>query len=109
MIDVDEIDKAVAFLRDTAERAAKARAERLHLEDFSRSLKAKLMSEHIEESLGAQERYAYADPRYIAHLEALKMTIHDDEKYRFLREAAQAKIEVWRSQLSWAKTQESIR
>lgn len=109
MIDIDEIDKAVNFLRDSSEKAAKSRSERLHLEDFTKSLKSKLMKEHIEETLGAQEREALADQRYLAHLEVLKMAIHDDEKLRFLREAAQAKIEVWRSQLSWAKTQESVR
>lgn len=109
MIDVDEIDRAVAFLRDTAEKAAKARAERLHLDDYSKSLKAQLMGEHLGESLGAQERNALADERYRSHLAVLKMAIHQDEKWRFMREAAQAKIEVWRSQLSWAKTQESIR
>ena len=109
MLDVDDIDRAVEFLRDSSEKAAKARAERLHMEDFTKSLRAKLMCEHTNKPLGAQEREALADQRYISHLEVLKQCIHDDEKFRFLREAAQAKIEVWRSQLSWAKTQESIR
>ena len=109
MIDPDDIDRAVEFLRDSSEKAAKARAERLHMEDFTKSLKAQIMSEHVEKPLGAQEREAYADPRYVTHLETLKMCVHNDEKFRFLREAAQARIEVWRSQLSWAKTQESIR
>ena len=109
MIDIDEIERAVEFLRDSSETAAKARAERLYLDDFSRSVKAEIMGEHVDESLGAQERIAYADARYRNHLEILKMAIHRDERFRFLREAAQAKIEVWRSQLSWAKTQEAIR
>jgi len=109
MLDVDDIDRAVEYLRDSSEKAAQARADRLHLEDFTKSLKAKLMGEHLGETLGAQEREALADQRYLTHLEALKLAIHDDEKFRFMREAAQARIEVWRSKLSWAKTQESIR
>ena len=108
MIDINDIDKAVNFLRDSAEEAAQCRADRLHLDDYSKSLKSQIMSENVSESLGAQERNAYADKRYQLHLEALKIAIYKDEKLRFLREAAQAKIEVWRSQLSWAKTQEKI-
>jgi predicted house-cleaning noncanonical NTP pyrophosphatase (MazG superfamily) len=109
MIDINDIDRAVEYLRDSADKAAQARAERLYLDEFTKHLKAKLMKEHIGEAVNAQEREALADPRYLTHLEALKTAIHNDEKYRFLREAAQVKVEVWRSQLSWAKTQESIR
>ena len=109
MIEIEDISRAVEFLRDSSEDAARCRAERLYLEDFTKSLKAKLMSEHVGETLGAQEREALADQRYLTHLEALRSAIHDDERLRFLREAAQVKAEVWRSQLSWAKTQESIR
>ena len=109
MLSEHDIEKAVEFLRDSAQEAAQARADRLHLEDFSRVLKSQIMAEHLSEPLGAQERTAYADVRYANHLEALKHAIYLDERFRFLREAASAKIEVWRSQLSWAKTQENIR
>ena len=97
MINDEAIDKALAFLRDTAQDAAQARANRLHLDDYSRVIKAQIMSEHLAETVSAQERYAYGDVRYRNHLEALKVAIFEDEKMRFLREAAGAKIEVWRS------------
>jgi hypothetical protein len=93
----DEIDKALDFLRDEAVNVAKARAERLYMEDFTRVLKAKLMGECNESAIGAQERFAYADPRYEAHLEATKTAVENDEKGRFLLRAAEAKIEAWRS------------
>lgn len=109
MITEEAVEKAVDWLRDNAEEAAKARSERLYLDDYSRVLKATIMGEHLSESLGAQERHAYSDVRYKNHLEALKMAIFEDERARYMRDAAQAKIEVWRSELSWAKTQESIR
>lgn len=109
MITDEQIESAVDYLRDSADACAKKRAERLYLEDFTRALKAEIMSQHLAESLGAQERYAYGDTRYKNHLEALKRAIFLDEQCRFLREAAQAKIEVWRSQLSWAKTQDLVR
>lgn len=97
MITDAEIDKALAYLRDTAETAAKARATRLYLDDFSRVLKATIMSEHLAEPVNAQERYAYSDTRYKNHLAALQLAIYEDEKARFMRGAAEAKIEAWRT------------
>ena len=98
MISDEQIEAAVDYLRDSAEACAKKRAERLYLEDFTRCLKAEIMSQHLAEALGAQERYAYGDMKYRNHLEALKLAIYEDEKGRFLREAANAKIEAWRTQ-----------
>jgi len=47
-----------------------------------------------------QEREAYSDPRYVQHLEAIKQAVEIDEGHRFLRAAADAKIEAWRTQSS---------
>jgi len=97
MVSDDALEKALDYLRDTADSAAQRRADRLYLEDYSRVLKATVMAEHLAEPVNAQERYAYSDLRYRNHLEALKIAIFEDEKARFLREAAAVKIEVWRS------------
>ena len=98
MINDSDIEKALHFLIQTADEAAQARANRLHLDDFSRVLKAQIMSEHLAEPLGAQERHAFNDVRYRNHLEGLKIAIYNDERNRFLRAAAEAKIEVFRTQ-----------
>ena len=98
MVSDDQMEKALDYLRDTAEQAAQWRANRLYLDDFSRVLRAQIMSEHLSEPVNAQERYAYADVRYKNHLEGLKQAIYEDEKARFLREAAQVKVDVWRSE-----------
>ena len=100
MISDEQIEAAVDYLRDSAEACAKKRAERLYLEDFTRSLKAEIMSQHLAEALGAQERYAYSDLRYRNHLEALKLAIWEDEKGRFLRDAAETKIRAWQTMSS---------
>jgi hypothetical protein len=47
-----------------------------------------------------QEREAYSDPRYVEHLEAIKQAVEIDEGHTFLRAAADAKIEAWRTQSS---------
>ncbi len=97
MISEKEVEQAVDYLRDTAEQAAKCKAERIYLEEFRKSLKAIIMKESVDATVSAQEREAYADPRYIAHLETMRMAISADEKIRFMRVAAEAKIEAWRS------------
>jgi len=97
MVTNEALEKALDYLRDTADECARKRAERLYLEDYSRVLKATIMSEHLAEPVNAQERYALSDNRYRNHLEGLKIAIYEDEKARYLREAAAVKVEVWRS------------
>lgn len=96
----EEIDKALDYLRDNADDAAKARAERIYCEEYRKTLKAKLMKEHSTLSAVLQEREAYSDDRYVEHLEVIKEAVFRDEKHRFLRSAAEAKIEAWRTQSS---------
>ena len=95
----EEIDKALAYLRDSAELAAEARANRQYVEEFRKTIKAQLMVKHADAgvSIGAQERDAYADQEYIIHLNAIREAVKIDEKYRFLREAADAKIRAWQT------------
>lgn len=97
MISEAEIQKAVDFLRDSAPKIAQARAEMMYHDEYRKSLKAMLMKEHIDESLGAQEREAYADQRYQEHLNAMRAAIAKYETLRAQREAAAIKIEAWRS------------
>lgn len=96
----DEIDKALDYLRDNARDAAQARADRIYVEEYRKVIKAQLMKEHGDKSAVLQEREAYADPRYVAHLDAIKQAVFEDEGHRFLRAAADAKIEAWRTQSS---------
>jgi hypothetical protein len=96
----DEIDKALDFLRDNARDAAQARADRIYVEEYRKTLKATLMKEHGGSSAALQERDAYADQRYVQHLEAIRDAVKVDEFHRFMRIAAEAKIEAWRTQSS---------
>jgi len=98
MITEAEIEKACNWLRDNAVEAAQARANRIYLEEFRKALKAELMKKHISESIGAQEREAYSSPEYREFLEGLKEAVRQDEHNRFMRAAAMAKIEAWRTQ-----------
>ena len=88
------------YIRDKAPAYAKAKAERIYLEEFRKTKKAMCM--RSAESAGvnaisAQERDAYANPEYAALLEGLRDAVEAEEKLRWLIVGAQAKIEVWRS------------
>jgi hypothetical protein len=91
-------NKAVDFIIQNAPKFAKAKAERVYLEEYRKSLKALLMSQSGSQSLGAQERDAYAHEDYTALLEGLKAAVEAEEKIRWEIVAAQARIEIWRSE-----------
>ena len=95
-----EIDpnKAVDFIRDNGKHYAAAKAERIYMEEFRKSLKAMLMKQSMETAVNAQEREAYSHPDYVAHLKALRDAVKIEEKLRWEMVAAQARVEVWRSQ-----------
>jgi ABC-type transport system involved in cytochrome c biogenesis ATPase subunit len=97
MITTNEIEKAIDFLVKSASEAGQSRANRIYLEEFRKSLKAQIMSHHQELPVNAQEREAYKDEQYIQHLDAMKTAIQEDEKMRFLIEAAKVKISVWQT------------
>lgn len=98
MISEDEIEKAVNWLASSATQAAQARATREYLSEYRKTLKAQIMRENVDIPLAAQEREAYADPRYVTHLEALKIAIQEDERMRWLQAAAEAKVSAWQTQ-----------
>ena len=97
MISQRDIEKALDFLRDSAESAAVNRSNRVYMEEYRKSLKAQLMSDNLDMAVNAQEREAYRNVEYITHLEAMKEAIYQDEKLRFLIEAAKIKISAWQT------------
>ena len=85
---------------------AKAKGERVYLEEYRKSKKALLMAESTAEAANAREQYAYAHPEYIALLGGLREAVEVEEKLRWDLIAAQARIEVWRSQEATSRAQE---
>jgi hypothetical protein len=100
LITEQEVDRALAYLRDQAEADAQARAERLYLEQFIKTVLAQEMAKSTATSIAASEVGARVSVAYGNALLAFKQSIHDDEKRRFLRSAAEARIDAWRTQES---------
>ena len=96
-LNLQAIDQAVDYLRDNSEAGAKARAERIYLEEYRKSLKAILMKKFTDLPVSAQEREAYAHPEYQNILKGLKQAVYNDEYHRYMRQSAVAKIDAWRT------------
>lgn len=94
------IFRSLDFIRDNAPAYAKAKSERVYLEEFRKSKKALLMRDAEaagHKSAVSQEREAYADPSYLQLLDGLRVAVEQEEALRWLIVGAQAKIEVWRT------------
>ena len=104
MITADDAERALDWLSDHADEAAECRAARVQLEEFSKALKAQLMTEYVtsnpDSPVNAQERYAMSHTRYQQHLEGLGEAVKRDERMRWLRDTAFARIDVFRTQES---------
>lgn len=97
MIEEQDVERAIAWMVENATKAAEARAHREYMDAFRKTLKAQLMKEHAASALGVQEREAYADERYVKHLEALREAVERDEKMRWLMTAAETRVSAWQT------------
>ena len=90
--------KAVDYIIANAKKFAKAKAERVYLEEYRKSLKAILMKGSMETAVNAQEREAYSHADYVALLQGLKEAVEIEEKLRWDLIGAQARVEIWRTE-----------
>jgi len=89
---------AIEYIWDNAPHYAKAKGELAQLEAFKLSLKAILMKESGETSIGGQEREAYAHPKYQTHCDAIGAATEQAELLRWRLESAKMRFEAWRSE-----------
>ena len=100
MIKEEEVEKAVEWLRTNAKHAAEARASKIYMEGWLKVEKARIMGLFVGISRAAAEDEAMGHPDYAKALEALREAVRADAECTFLREAATARIEAWRTQCS---------
>lgn len=99
----DQIDpnKSIEFIYKYGTQYAYAKAELGYLEDFRKSKIALLMKTALVagfNTIAAQEREALADMEYIELLKGIREAAERSEKLRWELVAAQARLDVWRSQ-----------
>lgn len=98
MITDEQAELALDFLKASAKAYAKAKAERIYIEEFRKSKKAILMKQSGDQSAAAQERDAYAHPEYQELLLGLKDAVENEENLRWKIASAELQIELWRTQ-----------
>jgi len=92
---------AVDFILKHAPEYAKAKAERVFVEEFRKSKKALLMRDALArgiESAAGQEREAYSHQEYIDLLKGLQEAIEIEETLKWKLEAARMRTEIWRTE-----------
>lgn len=94
---MNDPEAAIEYIFKHGKRYAQAKADRIYLEEYRKSLKAILMKKSMENAVNAQEREAYSNPDYLELLKGLKDAVQTEEEIRWGLVAAQARIEVWRS------------
>lgn len=85
------------MIRNSAE-YAQAKAQVTYLEEFRKSKKAMLFASAIGNTIADKDNFAYSHPEYLAVLDGLKEAVEKAETLRWMLVAAQARIDVWRSQ-----------
>lgn len=88
---------AVDFIFKVSPEYAKAKAERIQLQEFRKSLKSLIMAKHLDKPLGAQEREAYSADEYQQLLKGLAVAVENEAKLEWQLEAAKLRIEIWRT------------
>ncbi len=91
--------KALNTLHKVGPLYAKAKSDRIFLEESLRSTKALQMKDAASDWLtaAAQEREAYASDAYRTQLDGLRVAVEQEEAYRWQLVTAQAAIEVYRT------------
>jgi hypothetical protein len=89
---------AIDFMIKNAKAYAEAKANVTYLEQFRKSKKALLFANAMGNTIADKEAYAYSHPEYIELLDGLKKAVAEAERLRWMLVAAQARIDVWRSQ-----------
>lgn len=100
MSEIGTVEQTLIFIRDTAKKYAKAKADRVYMEQFRKSKKAMLVEDartQGHKTVQERETYAYMHDDYMEVLMGLKEAVEKEEEYKFKLIAAQARLEVWRT------------
>ena len=90
--------EAINYIYMNAPEYAKAKGQLAQLETYKSSLKAIMMKKSSEQSLGGQEREAYASQDYQDLCIAIGKATEDAEKLKWQLEAAKMRFQAWQTE-----------
>jgi len=91
-------NEAIDYMIKHSAEYAQAKSQVTYLEEFRKSKKAMLFSAAIGNTIADKDNYAYSHPEYLAVLDGLRDAVEKAETLRWMLIAAQARVDVWRSQ-----------
>ncbi len=89
---------AVNYIIKHSQEYALAKANVVYLEQFRKTQKAICFQSSLRSTMAEKEADAYAHKDYIAVLDGLKDAVETAERLRWMLVAAQARIEIYRTQ-----------
>ena len=89
---------AVDYIIKHSQEYALAKANVVYLEQYRKTQKAICFQSSLRTTMAEKEADAYAHKDYIAVLDGLKEAVEAAERLRWMLVAAQARVEIWRSQ-----------
>jgi hypothetical protein len=95
MLEIDP-NKCVAYIMENAPKFAQAKAERVFIENYLRTVKSRLMNKE-DGTLGNKEAYAYAHADYEEQLKGLRAATEKEESLKFMLVAAQMRFDTWKT------------
>jgi len=96
MLEIDP-NKCVAYIMENAPKFAQAKAERVFIENYLRTVKSRLTNKE-DGTLGNKEAYAYAHADYEEQLKGLRAATEKEESLKFMLLAAQMRFDTWKTQ-----------
>jgi len=98
MITEEQLEGALTFMKKKAVDYAAAKASRRYLEEFRKTLKARLYQEAPDGTISDKESFAYGHHDYEENLIGLKAAVDEEEQLRWQLEAAKITTEIYRTQ-----------
>ena len=91
-------NSAIDFMIKNAEAYAQAKAQVVYLTEYRKTVKAIGFQRSLKSTMADKEADAYTTVEYATCVEGLKEAVAEAERLRWMLVAAQARVDVWRSQ-----------
>jgi hypothetical protein len=91
-------NEAINFMIKNSEAYANAKAQVVYLTEYRKTVKAIGFQRSLKNTMAEKEADAYTTAEYTSCVEGLKEAVAEAERLRWMLVAAQARVDVWRSQ-----------
>ena len=93
-----DANEAIDFIYKNASKYAKAKADRIRLEEFRKVKKALLMNESQATAVNAKEQFAYSHPDYVTVIDGISAAVEAEETLKWQLTAAELRVDVFRTE-----------